>query len=61
MSTPVSWDEVEACAAGEVRLQFDAPAVLERVAHVGDLFEAVLEVEQILPAHYDESTRSSLS
>jgi bifunctional non-homologous end joining protein LigD len=51
VSTPVSWDEVaETLETGEAaRLDFDAPAVLERVERVGDLSEAVLTVEQALP------------
>jgi bifunctional non-homologous end joining protein LigD len=51
VSTPVSWDEVEAAAATnnpEV-LAFDAPAVLARVAERGDLFAPLLTVEQQLP------------
>ena len=50
VSTPVSWDEVEAAAAGDVELRFEAADVLERVADMGDLFEPVLTVEQTLPA-----------
>ena len=34
VSTPVTWDEVEACAAGEVALRFDAAEVLRRVAEL---------------------------
>ena len=49
MSTPVSWDEVEACADGEVELRFEADDVLERVDEHGDLFAPVLTAEQHLP------------
>ena len=50
-STPVAWDEVEACLEAEdpSLLVFDAPAVLERVQERGDLFAPVLELEQQLP------------
>ena len=48
-STPVSWDEVEAGADGDVELRFEAGDVLERVAQHDDLFEPVLQVEQRLP------------
>ena len=50
VSTPVTWEEVEQCAAGEVELRFTSDEVLERVAAVGDLFADVLTVEQALPA-----------
>jgi bifunctional non-homologous end joining protein LigD len=49
VSTPVTWDEVEACAAGDVELRFEAPDVLARVDELGDLFAPVLTVEQSLP------------
>jgi len=49
VSTPVSWDEVAACAAGDVELRFDAPAVLARVDELGDLFAPVLTEQQTLP------------
>ena len=49
VSTPVSWDEVEASADGDVELRFEADDVLERVEEHGDLFEPVLTVEQRLP------------
>jgi len=48
VSTPVTWDEV-AEAAGGVPLGFDAPAVLDRLDDLGDLFAAVLTLEQVLP------------
>lgn len=49
VSTPVSWDEVAACAAGQDPLVFDAPAVLARVDGLGDLFAPTLTVVQQLP------------
>jgi bifunctional non-homologous end joining protein LigD len=49
VSTPVTWDEVEACADGTDELRFTSDAVLERVAGRGDLFAPVLTVEQGLP------------
>jgi bifunctional non-homologous end joining protein LigD len=49
VSTPVSWDEVTSCAAGDLELVFEAGDVLERVALLGDLFEPVLTLEQRLP------------
>ena len=42
VSTPVSWDEVERCAAGEVELRFEAADVLARIEEHGDLFAPVL-------------------
>jgi len=49
VSTPVSWDEVEACAGGDLELVFEAADVLARVVEVGDAFESVLTLEQQLP------------
>ncbi len=49
VSTPVSWDEVAACAEGELELRFEAGDVLARVDELGDLFEPVLTAEQQLP------------
>jgi bifunctional non-homologous end joining protein LigD len=49
VSTPVTWDEVEACASGDAELVFEARDVLERVAEHDDLFGPVLTVEQELP------------
>jgi bifunctional non-homologous end joining protein LigD len=51
VSTPVSWDEVRACAAaGDPELLvFDTEQVLERVTDQGDLFAAVLTLAQELP------------
>jgi bifunctional non-homologous end joining protein LigD len=49
VSTPVTWDEVDAAAAG-APLSFEAGDVLERVAADGDLFAAAATLEQELPA-----------
>jgi bifunctional non-homologous end joining protein LigD len=51
VSTPVRWEEVEACAKiGDAeRLSFDSAAVLQRLEKNGDLFAPVLEVKQKLP------------
>jgi bifunctional non-homologous end joining protein LigD len=48
VSTPVTWDEVEAAAEGEP-LSFEAPEVLERFERLGDLFEEAATLEQDLP------------
>jgi bifunctional non-homologous end joining protein LigD len=48
VSTPVAWDEVESAADGEP-LSFEASDVLERVATLGDLFEATATLKQKLP------------
>ena len=50
VSTPVTWDEVSACASGGMVLRFEAADVLHRVHELGDLFEPVLSLEQQLPA-----------
>jgi bifunctional non-homologous end joining protein LigD len=49
VSTPVTWDEVEAAADGEP-LTFTAAEVLDRVDAFGDLFAATQTLEQELPA-----------
>jgi bifunctional non-homologous end joining protein LigD len=49
VSTPVTWDEVAACAAGGGELRFTSDEVLARVDELGDLFAPVLTVEQELP------------
>ncbi|BAN01824.1 non-homologous end-joining DNA ligase [Ilumatobacter coccineus] len=49
VSTPVTWDEVESCASGDLDLVFEAGDVLERVDEFGDLFEPVLTLQQELP------------
>lgn len=48
VSTPVTWDEVEA-AAGGAPLTFTAPEVLARVEAHGDLFAATATARQALP------------
>jgi bifunctional non-homologous end joining protein LigD len=48
-STPVTWDEVEACAAANRELKFAWRDVLARVEEHGDLFEPVLTMVQQLP------------
>ena len=50
VSTPVTWDEVEAAAAGEADLRFEWHEVLPRVEQLGDLFAPVLVDQQTLPA-----------
>ena len=51
VSTPVSWDEVDACLdAGDAqRLVFEQDEVLRRVERDGDLFAPVLTLVQVLP------------
>ncbi|MEA2431971.1 MAG: bifunctional non-ous end joining protein LigD [Thermoleophilaceae bacterium] len=51
VSTPVSWDEVDACleAADPSRLVFEHDEVLRRVERDGDLFGPVLALVQELP------------
>ncbi|HUR18234.1 MAG TPA: non-homologous end-joining DNA ligase [Acidimicrobiales bacterium] len=52
VSTPVTWDEVAACADGgdPDTLVFEAGEVLERVERMGDLFAPLNELEQTLPS-----------
>jgi bifunctional non-homologous end joining protein LigD len=52
VSTPVGWDEISATLdSGDPRsLSFEYDQVLERVARAGDMFVAVLTLEQALPA-----------
>ena len=52
VSTPVEWDEVEACErSGDPEdLVFDHADVRRRVADQGDLFAPVLSLVQALPA-----------
>jgi len=50
VSTPISWDEVDAAAVDGTELSFEAPDVLERVAADGDLFAPTLTLTQELPA-----------
>jgi len=49
VSTPVSWEEVQAAVEGSIELRFTAEDVLQRVEDVGDLFKPVLTVVQQLP------------
>jgi bifunctional non-homologous end joining protein LigD len=51
VSTPVTWEEVEAALKKKDadRLVFEAGDVLERVAKMGDLFAPVLQLKQRLP------------
>lgn len=49
VSTPVTWDEVEACADSRVELRFQWGDVLARVDALGDLFAGVLTTVQTLP------------
>ena len=48
VSTPVTWDEVEA-ASGGAPLSFTAPEVLARIETHGDLFAPAATLEQRLP------------
>jgi bifunctional non-homologous end joining protein LigD len=48
VSTPVSWDEVDAAADG-APLSFEASDVLERIETLGDLFADAATLEQRLP------------
>ena len=52
VSTPVTWEEGEACAEGDdpALLRFTAGQVLERVAEHGDLLAPVLSEVHALPA-----------
>jgi bifunctional non-homologous end joining protein LigD len=49
VSTPLSWDEIEAGSAGDQRLVFEAADVLKRAEEHGDLFAEALSVRQQLP------------
>ena len=49
VSTPVTWEEVEAAADG-TPLSFEASDVLARIEEHGDLFAPALTLEQELPA-----------
>ncbi|MEZ5143535.1 MAG: non-homologous end-joining DNA ligase [Acidimicrobiales bacterium] len=48
VSTPVTWDEVQAAADG-APLSFEAHEVLERIARLGDLFAPTATLRQALP------------
>lgn len=49
VSTPVTWEEVEACLKRRRPLAFDSAQALERVQRLGDLFASVLNHKQRLP------------
>jgi bifunctional non-homologous end joining protein LigD len=51
VSTPVTWEEVAACARGRdaARLTFDPEAALDRIKQHGDLFARLLDLRQSLP------------
>jgi bifunctional non-homologous end joining protein LigD len=49
VSTPVTWEEVEAGASGRASLRFGPSDVLERAGRLGDPFRPVLELSQRLP------------
>jgi len=51
VSTPVTWEEVEACAKNGSAggLTFDSEAAVRRVEESGDLFAPLLELKQELP------------
>ena len=49
VSTPVTWDEVEAGAKKKNKLVFDSEEALRRAEKMGDLFEPVLTLKQKLP------------
>ena len=61
VSTPLHWDEVaEAVEAGDASgLRFRAPDVLDRVAHLGDLFAPAATLEQRLPDLAFEDAKST--
>ena len=48
VSTPVTWDEVDAAATG-APLSFQAPEVLERVERLGDLWSDTAHLVQEIP------------
>ena len=52
VSTPVAWDEVEAChrSADPELLRFETDQVLARIEEQGDLFGPALSTVQSLPA-----------
>jgi bifunctional non-homologous end joining protein LigD len=57
VSTPVSWEEVEDALerADPDALTFETAAVLERVAELGDLYAANVELEQELPTRVPDA------
>ncbi len=48
VSTPVTWDEVELGADGQL-LRFEATEVLERITDIGDVFAPAATLTQALP------------
>jgi len=48
VSTPVTWDEVDAASTG-APLSFEAPEVLQRVETMGDLWAPTVTVKQEIP------------
>lgn len=50
VSAPLTWSDVEAAAAGDVLPGIAPEDILARVEHEGDLFAAVLDERQQLPA-----------
>jgi bifunctional non-homologous end joining protein LigD len=50
VSTPVTWDEVEACAETGTPMAFEWDTALDRVDRLGDLFAPLLSLEQQLPS-----------
>jgi bifunctional non-homologous end joining protein LigD len=61
VSTPVSWEEVEACLKKKDanRLVFEAGQTVARVEKMGDLFAPLLELEQRLPDRKQLAATSS--
>jgi bifunctional non-homologous end joining protein LigD len=49
VSTPVTWEEVEAGAKRKLPLVFESGEVIRRFEKMGDLFEPVLTLKQKLP------------
>ncbi len=60
VSTPISWEEIEACdrSGDKSPLVFEAPQVLERVEKLGDLFAPALTLQQELPAEPRVATKT---
>lgn len=56
VSTPVTWEEVAACAGGDLPLRFRSDEVLERVDRLGDLFAETATLVQQLPLSAPRST-----
>jgi bifunctional non-homologous end joining protein LigD len=48
VSTPISWDEVDAAASGRA-LSFEAPEVLQRIEEFGDLWAPTATLQQQIP------------